>query len=133
MSVLVYDNQMNKYLLLTKGADNTMSEIINFNNKEEEEKLNNTLDLFSKEGLRILVMGGKVIELDEFQLIKEEIDSCLQKGEGDSLFELYTEIERDLTLYGCSAIEDKLQEGVEHTISHILKCEMRLCMDSNWR
>ena len=42
------------------------------------------------------------------------------------LFELYDEIEKDMIFSGCSAIEDKLQEGVSETIYTLLTCNIRI-------
>ena len=45
----------------------------------------------------------------------------------DELLEiLYNDIERDLTLAGVSAIEDKLQDGVPETIELLIKSNIRV-------
>eukprot|EP00604_Paraphysomonas_vestita_P000043 CAMPEP_0174826158 /NCGR_PEP_ID=MMETSP1107-20130205/43593_1 /TAXON_ID=36770 /ORGANISM="Paraphysomonas vestita, Strain GFlagA" /LENGTH=57 /DNA_ID=CAMNT_0016058715 /DNA_START=1125 /DNA_END=1295 /DNA_ORIENTATION=+ len=40
-------------------------------------------------------------------------------GEPNLIEDLEDEIEQQLTLIGCTAIEDRLQDGVPETIAHI--------------
>lgn len=44
----------------------------------------------------------------------------------EKLEKIYEEIEKDLELLGCTAIEDKLQDEVPETIEFILKCGIHL-------
>ena len=43
----------------------------------------------------------------------------------DKLDAVYEEIEQELTLLGATAIEDKLQDGVPHTIENLHKVNIR--------
>ena len=65
MSVIVRDKSTNELYLLSKGADNVMFSEDRINISEEDyEDVDNVMNLFSKEGLRILVMARRYIEED---------------------------------------------------------------------
>ena len=48
------------------------------------------------------------------------------EGREEKLAALETEVERDLTLIGCTAIEDKLQEGVPASILTLLAAGIKV-------
>jgi len=132
MSVVVQEKTSKRLLLLTKGADNIMlgnqsnskSIITDFSLDTEKENVTNILNLFSKEGLRILVMGQKY--LDPIQYLDWEKRYKGLRNSGLSLAEISAEIECNLCYVGCSAIEDKLQDGVPDTIANFLRCGIRI-------
>ena len=70
MSVVVKEKETNKIFLFAKGSDGIMLNgvlphppvVTRFENKTERSDVNRILESFSKEGLRILVMGYKEIE-----------------------------------------------------------------------
>lgn len=76
------------------------------------------------EGLRILVMGYK--EVSEHQA-NEWKNRYLEAIKSNSVKkDIYSEIEKDLIFCGCSAIEDKLQDGVPETIKTLIDCGIRI-------
>ena len=132
MTVLVKDENKQKYYVFSKGSDSVMlsesneqkSIITTYNYNIEKKKLERILEHFSKEGLRILVMGYKEIEEEKAinwknRYIKSLKSYSKKKG-------LFSEIEKDLIFCGCSAIEDKLQEGVPETIKTLMDCGIRI-------
>ena len=132
MSILVRDINNEKYYVFSKGSDSVMISNINdhtplittFNYDIEKKKLEYILEHFSKEGLRILVMGYKEINKEQAISWKnrymESIKSNIKKKE------IFSEIEKELIFCGCSAIEDKLQEGVPETIKTLIDCGIRV-------
>ncbi len=44
----------------------------------------------------------------------------------------YDAMERDIQLLGCTAIEDKLQEGVPETIDYLLQVTNNICNNNNY-
>jgi P-type E1-E2 ATPase len=60
--------------------------------------------------------------MDSFTTMKTSIDSNKEK----KLNDMFDQMEKGLTFVGCSAIEDKLQEGVADTISRIMKANIRV-------
>jgi phospholipid-transporting ATPase len=132
MSVVVQDKASKRLIVLSKGADNIMlgtsgnlrSLVNKFSNDKEFDNINIILNSFSKEGLRILVMGQKFLDEKRFQDWEKRHNELRNKGK--NLNELYAELECDLQFVGCSAIEDKLQEGVADTIYNLLNCGIRI-------
>lgn len=121
MSVIVKDKASKRIMLLSKGADNIMfsEERIKLS-PEAFEEVDRVLNIFSKEGLRILVMGMKYLDLDYFEDWQKRHNDARNKGQ--SLKQLYAEMESNLTFIGCSAIEDKLQDGIKNfSMYRILK------------
>ena len=73
--------------------------------------MNEALETFASEGLRTLVCSQREISKSEFDAwISEYHDAMAALEDRDEQLEAVAEkIERDLTIVGCTAIEDKLQ------------------------
>ena len=132
--------------MFCKGADEVIfSRLNNFLNLNEINSTNENNssfiskykeidDIFAKQGLRTLIMGKKIISNSEFQVWFERHEEIindmninhLQKQ--DKLTELFEEIEMNMSYVGCSAIEDKLQDDVEETISLLKEAGIKICM-----
>jgi magnesium-transporting ATPase (P-type) len=123
MSVVVRDIETGDYLVLSKGADTTMLNRMEFQNKELEEAIR-VIKVLSKEGLRVLCLGHKRIRSHEYERWYKKFDEVNRAGE--DLSSLYEELECSLEFLGCTAIEDKLQEGVGETIYTLLTCNIRV-------
>lgn len=125
MSVIVKDKNSKRLMLLSKGADNVMfSDNRVLLNPESLEEIDKVLNIFSKEGLRILVMAQKFLDNDYFEDWERRHNEARNKGQ--SLKALYAEMEKNLNFIGCSAIEDKLQDGVPEAIHTFLSCNIRV-------
>jgi len=126
MSVLVRDG--GKIVLYTKGADTVMEARFTGNQKQIMDATDAHSRKFADEGLRCLMLGTTVVPDDKFhnwhdryKLAKGsmlELDKR-KKGEPNQIEELEDEIERGLELLGCTAIEDRLQEGVPECIAKL--------------
>jgi len=86
------------------------------------------LDDFSNLGLRTLVVARRKLSAEEFEQwnrkYHEANTSLNNRSEAvNTVCEL---IECDMEMIGCTAIEDKLQDGVPETIDFLLKCGMRV-------
>jgi phospholipid-translocating ATPase len=127
MSVIVEDN--GEFFLYTKGADNKMISVIEWDNPEENKVLKKHLHEFAIKGLRTLVMGSKKLNKQTFNQIIEEI-SNIQGSDSTNKDELFTELyckhEIGLKYVGASAIEDKLQDKVPETIKTLMECNIRV-------
>lgn len=123
MSVLVKDKTRKKYIVYTKGADTVMLPLL----KTEEVsivEIEKIVKSFSKEGLRVLLMGYKEISEEEYC----EWNGRFQRmrKENQDLTEVYDELETSLYFLGSTAIEDKLQEGVPEAIFTLLSCNIKI-------
>ncbi|TGZ70327.1 hypothetical protein CRM22_003260 [Opisthorchis felineus] len=74
---------------------------------------------FASSGLRTLVMGAKLISAAQWYEMKQELDTArgLLENRDAALAAAYAKIESNLTLVGCTGIEDMLQNGVPETIT----------------
>ncbi len=76
---------------------------------------------FAGEGLRTLCLAIRDVDesfYDDWKERQREASLALDNRE-ERLDKLYEEMEQNLTLLGCTAIEDKLQDGVPQTIANL--------------
>lgn len=132
MSLVLRDGD--KLFLYSKGADSVMLPRIKFNiddNHDLQTETENHLQKFAKEGLRVLIIGYKEITEHEFEKFTDKHDklrTSKAKNREDELLKLYDDMEKQLNLIGCTAIEDKLQDGVPETIGLLREADINLWM-----
>lgn len=122
MTVVVRDIEAQSIVILTKGADSAVLSAMSANEPQQKiASLQAALNKFSKAGLRTLVFGLRTISDQDFSMILQEYNAFRQQKVTESMSkeqekvryrEIVGRLERDLTLIGVSAVEDKLQEGV---------------------
>lgn len=128
MSLIVKNAKTSECLLLTKGADSTMLSRIRQDDLNSF-KIDDHLKEFSLLGLRTLVMGQKHLSEKEFEDISleyENIKISKDKGKEKKLNRFFDIIEKNLFIVGCSAIEDKLQDGVPDTIKRVIDSDIKI-------
>ncbi|KAI8898706.1 hypothetical protein BC833DRAFT_525617 [Globomyces pollinis-pini] len=116
--------------LYCKGADNIMLARLS-NTKNDQaviERANKALEDFSNVGLRTLMIGYKTLteeEYENFRKVYTEAEISLDDRENqmDQASDL---VENGLTMLGCTAIEDRLQDLVPETIENLLKADIKL-------
>jgi phospholipid-transporting ATPase len=119
-----------RILLLCKGADSVIYERLKRTpqNKKLLEVTQAHLNMFAEDGLRTLCFG--YAELSEKQYAEWSkvfhAASTLLVGREEAVDAAAEQIERDLTLVGASAIEDKLQEGVPRTIEVLARAGIKI-------
>ncbi|PQE33849.1 phospholipid-translocating P-type ATPase domain-containing protein [Rutstroemia sp. NJR-2017a WRK4] len=119
----------NKIILFCKGADSIIYSRLK---RGEQPELRRTtaehLEMFAREGLRTLCIAQRELAEDEYQEWNREHElaaAAIQDRE-DKLEAVSDAIERDLTLLGGTAIEDRLQEGVPDTIALLAEAGIKL-------
>eukprot|EP00760_Papus_ankaliazontas_P035090 PhM_4_TR7614/c0_g1_i2/m.4553/K14802/DRS2, ATP8A; phospholipid-transporting ATPase len=125
MSVILRDRTTNRIVCTTKGADSSIIENLDRENARNKALLlsaQNTLRDFAKEGLRTLAFGYKDLTESELQaFLKTWNEATVAMTDRARLVEeVCLSMERGLTLAGCTAIEDKLQDEVPETIKFFL-------------
>ncbi|KAG4068488.1 hypothetical protein HA402_004829 [Bradysia odoriphaga] len=123
MSVVVRHMTTNELILYTKGADSTiMSSLVNCLPDSEagilRERTQQQLDMYARQGLRVLVMAKRVLNPAEFAdwwTRHKEAEVSMENRE-KKIRDSFSLLENDLTLLGATGIEDRLQEGVPETI-----------------
>lgn len=81
------------------------------------------LDVYAREGLRVLVMAKRLLSEDEYEewaQKHQELETALENRE-KKIRESFMLLERDLILIGSTGIEDRLQEGVPETIQALIQ------------
>ena len=132
MSVIV-QNQSNPddIFLFMKGADNVILSKLDENNninKLVKDNLKDSLEKYSKEGLRILAVAYKKISLEELihyqkDFIKASKDTYKKREKLEDLAKI---IEKDLIFLGVTAIEDELQDEVNETLKDFSDAGIKL-------
>jgi phospholipid-translocating ATPase len=105
--------------LYCKGADSMIYSRLRPGQQDELRKSTaEHLEMFAREGLRTLCIAEKDLSEEEFKNWhrQHQVAAAALVGRDEKLDELADTIERDLTLLGGTAIEDKLQDGVPAAI-----------------
>ena len=126
MSVIVQKD--GRRVLLCKGADSLVMELIDRRSRDMGEKVKAQLHEYAGTGLRTLVLASKEIDDDlwTYWSQKYHAASTSLDNREKKMAECYEEIETNLSLIGATAIEDKLQDGVPQTIKNLGKAGIKL-------
>lgn len=121
--------QDGRIVLFCKGADSVIYSRLR---KGEQQELRKStaehLEMFAREGLRTLCVAWKEIDEQEYGLWNKEHDLAAGAivDREDRLETVSDAIERDLSLIGGTAIEDRLQDGVPDTIALLADAGIKL-------
>ena len=118
-----------KIMLYCKGADSVIYSRLRRGEQAELRKSTaEHLEMFAREGLRTLCIAQRELGEDEYQRWSVDHDlaaSAVQDRE-DKLDAVSDAIERELTLLGGTAIEDRLQDGVPDAIQLLAQAGIKL-------
>lgn len=118
-----------RVLLLCKGADSIIySRLSKTNSSTMLETTSRHLEEYATEGLRTLCIAKRELTWSEYLKWNEkhhEASSSLTNRE-DKMEEVADSIERELTLLGGTAIEDRLQDGVPDSIAILADAGIKL-------
>lgn len=129
MSIVVRQTGTQDLILYTKGADTTILPVLapiksDPFELELREKTQQHLDLYAKQGLRVLVMAKRHLKPQEFAewaAKHKEIELSMEHNREKRIRESFLILEKNLTLLGATGIEDRLQDGVPETITSLRK------------
>ncbi|XP_050786743.1 phospholipid-transporting ATPase ID isoform X1 [Gopherus flavomarginatus] len=127
MSVIVRSPE-GRIRLYCKGADTILLERLHPAHHELLNVTTDHLNEYAGEGLRTLVLAYKDLEDGYYEEWADQLlrASTASEGREDRLARLYEEVERDMTLLGATAIEDKLQQGVPETIAILTLANIKI-------
>jgi phospholipid-transporting ATPase len=132
MSVLLRDPNDGKIKLLIKGADSIILGRIDRNQYPEEiqEKIEWFINTASKQGLRTLLMGMKMVDDNELRVFMKDCEAAEQDivNREAALELVYDKFERNISILGATAVEDKLQDDVPQVISSLQKAGIKIWM-----
>lgn len=118
-----------KIKLFCKGADSMIYSRLKKGEQQELRKLTaENLEMFAREGLRTLCVAERDLDEDFYQEWNKDHDFAAQAltDREDRLEEVSDRIERELSLIGGTAIEDRLQDGVPDTIALLGQAGIKL-------
>lgn len=119
----------NKIILFCKGADSIIySRLARGEQSELRRTTAEHLEMFAREGLRTLCIAQRELDEEEYRKwnMEHELAAAAIQDREDKLEAVSDSIERDLTLLGGTAIEDRLQEGVPDTIALLAEAGIKL-------
>ena len=128
-SVIVKDN--NSIILYIKGADTIIEKRLNKDtNKDILDKCKKSVNFFSSQGYRTLLIGMKILSQDEYDLFANNLNEANMSLEDKDkkVEEIYDKIEKNLYLIGCTIVEDKLQDKVPETIKDLRNANIKIWM-----
>jgi phospholipid-translocating ATPase len=128
---VICKNPQGELILFVKGADTSVMPFVEYNKCPFFDETQNHIDKFSDQGLRTLVFAGRKLTEEEYnewngrfkeaslmsqgrEAALRELASTLEEGhqgygQKSALFDSSTSFAKILTLYGVTALEDKLQ------------------------
>jgi len=126
MSVLVKDVSTGDFLLLTKGAHEKVFD--SCDNTYEE--FPNQVEQISSQGLRVMALSYKKVDLDEYNRFQTDFQQASQSMENrnEIIDDVFISFEEGQTLIGITAIEDKLQNEVPETIEMLREAGIKIWM-----
>ncbi|XP_057530922.1 phospholipid-transporting ATPase 3-like [Amaranthus tricolor] len=117
-----------RLVLYCKGADTVIYERLREGNDDMKKASREHLEQFGSSGLRTLCLAYRNLNSDVYETWNEKFiqaKSSLRDRE-KKLDEVAELIEKDLILIGCTAIEDKLQEGVPNCIEMLARAGIKI-------
>ena len=132
MSIIIQNtSNPEEIFLFMKGADNVILKKLdedNKINKSVKQNLQNALENYGKEGLRILCVAFKRLTLEEMRIYQKEFFKASKStyGKKEKIEELAKKIETNLIFLGVTAIEDELQDNVNETLKDFSDAGIKL-------
>ncbi len=129
--VVIRCGQNGPIYLLVKGADSTIFPMCSGRTEEEDRLLATTSEhasLFALRGSRTLVHAGRRLSEDEFSKWFGTYTTAINSMEDREKLveEAFAQLEVDLELAGCTAVNDQLQEKVPETIDFLLTAGIKV-------
>ncbi|KAL0905958.1 hypothetical protein M5K25_024411 [Dendrobium thyrsiflorum] len=128
MSVVVRD-ESGQILLLCKGADSIIFERLSKHGRIYEHDTQKHLNEYGESGLRTLALAYKKLEEAEYSSWNNEFikaKTSIGPDRESKLEQVADMIERDLFLIGATAVEDKLQRGVQRCIDKLAQAGLKI-------
>ncbi|KAJ7097515.1 hypothetical protein C8R44DRAFT_366257 [Mycena epipterygia] len=125
----VYRAPDGRLIMYCKGADSVIYERLAANHDPVlKESTRRDMEAFANNGLRTLCIAWRVLTQDEYSRWGRVYDDATNRVEGrdEAIEAACEEVERDLTILGATALEDKLQEGVPEAIETLHRAGIKL-------
>ncbi|KAF8822028.1 putative proton ATPase [Cardiosporidium cionae] len=119
-----------KILLLCKGADSSLLQIISPDNRNVSSILGQ-VEKFASAGLRTMLFGYKYLkqsDFDNFLIVYRQAKTLRGKEGNAAVTRAFESIEKGLIILGCTGIEDGLQENVPDVIQNLREAGIKIWM-----
>lgn len=117
-------------VLYAKGADTNMLPLLDARSMSpaEAQRARDHLSAYAREGLRTLVLAKRVLTAQQASewLARFKAAAVARTDRDGQLAAAAAAIETGLSLVGLTAIEDKLQVGVPHTLEHLRRAGLKV-------
>jgi magnesium-transporting ATPase (P-type) len=112
--------------VITKGADNIMKDLIV--GKELPSAAQESLERFSRQGLRTLVVARRTMSTNEYQDFKTKWEDAnkVMEGRDQAIASVAASAEVEMAYVGVTALEDRLQDNVPETIKCVRDAGVRI-------
>lgn len=90
------------------------------NGREYEKETREHVHEYADAGLRTLILAYRELSEEEYTSFSEKFTkakNAVSANRQELIDEVTEEIEKDMILLGATAVEDKLQQGVQYTLS----------------
>lgn len=117
-------------LLLTKGADSVMLDRCREVSLSEGKAVVDLINTYAGQGLRTLCLARRVLSMDEYRSWDRRYHEAMMSigSKQAALNTLAQALETNLDFVGCTAVEDRLAEGVPETITLLQRAHMTVWM-----
>ena len=117
-----------RIVVYTKGADSSVIPLC-----DQTAVVRHTqwaVEIFADKGLRTLCLARREWSVAEWAAFESRIKKASEDLESRDakVAEIDAEIETNMTLLGCTAVEDKLQPGVHETVAALRAAGIAVCM-----
>lgn len=118
--------------LYCKGADNVLFGLLSKSKTDNPpdllSRVEKSLIEYSDIGLRTLVIAGRPLSQSEYDEFKKEYEIAERSinGREEHIANASAGVEKELRLFGFTAIEDRLQDEVPETIAYLLNCNIHV-------
>ncbi|XP_062093631.1 probable phospholipid-transporting ATPase 4 [Humulus lupulus] len=128
MSVIV-SNEDGQVFLLCKGADSIIFDRLADHGRKYQEETTIHLSSYAEDGFRTLAFAYRLLDVFEYEnwnKIFTQAKTTIGPEREELLDNASEMIEKDLTLLGVAAIEDKLQKGVPECIDKLAQAGIKI-------
>ncbi|CAK5276718.1 unnamed protein product [Mycena citricolor] len=125
----IYRASDGRIIMYCKGADSVIySRLAEDHEQGLMESTRRDMEAFANGGLRTLCVAQKILTEDQYISWSKSYDEAASRTEGrdDAIEAACDQIERNLTILGATALEDKLQEGVPEAIETLHNAGIKL-------
>ncbi|KAF7303863.1 P-type phospholipid transporter [Mycena indigotica] len=125
----IYRSPEGKIVMFSKGADSVMyARLASDHDQVLKDATQRDMEVFANSGLRTLCVAWRILTQDEYAQWSRTYEEAANRVEGrdEAIEATCDQLERNFTILGATALEDKLQEGVPEAIELLHQAGIKL-------